>query len=45
LPQFTELAPADINKILGIDKIDKEEYVIKFASDQNNIPEEFKDFK
>ena len=34
--------PQDINKVFGFDKIDKENIVVTYESDPNNLPEEFK---
>ena len=48
LPQFTERDPIDINEHFQLgDKLfdHKNEYKITYASDPNNIPEEFADLE
>lgn len=44
LPQFVDLAPPDINKIMGLDNMTPENTKIIFESNPESPPEEFKDF-
>jgi len=42
LPQFTEKLPVDLNKEIGFESFDKENFVIQYTSneDPNNVPKE-----